>query len=211
MVFSLFFFLSYFFKLNVMCHSPCRKKFCLWVSAVPYDFHSPECSWWSPAEESVESWVCKHFLSGWDGHCSFQISFLEPWSQALCRLHWLLRLRFQVNTLWQLWLPGTWNLQCFTAVGGVLVVCLIARCFCGPQEFLFFKWGSSALVSPVSTGVDGQEAAANITAVELPSECQFVLPSSLGPALYLVPDIAAVQWRLCAFPTETTSWPHWLF
>lgn len=37
MVFSLFFFLSYAFKLNAICHLACRRKFCFWVGAVPYD------------------------------------------------------------------------------------------------------------------------------------------------------------------------------
>lgn len=42
-----------------------------------------------------------------------------------------------VNTAWQPWLPGTWNLKRSTAAGGILVVYLVSLVLCGPQEFLF--------------------------------------------------------------------------
>lgn len=135
-VFSLLFFVSYTFKWNVICHSAHRRKICVWVNAVPYGFPSLECSWWSPAQKSVESWLCKHFFSGWDAHHSFR------------SLSWRLEVRLCACPTGCCGWDFRWT-QCdshgFLALGTCSVPLLLeeswwcvwsAWCFCGPQEFL---------------------------------------------------------------------------
>lgn len=89
-------------------------------------------------------------------------------------------------------IPGTWNSQHFSAVGEVLWCVWSVWCLRGPQEFLFACSSHGQLCFARAHWCRLVGRCSN-AAVELPSECQFVLPLSLGTALYLVPHIAGVQ------------------